>query len=223
MATTIKKPVRLSAEYASPKQFQTEEAVGPEHGGTGKTLTDLTGKAGEYLKVNSGEDGFEFDTPAGGGGGGDSLGTGFTSGGGNGTIPDETTATLAEEGTFQIKWHSGGDAFNIWDNPDVGTRGIYLSNNSGEVTMQLSNNGFVFTDGLNGKGAIYAGDYSSQALIDERSIPDVGTTKLIVRNGPPQYTTTERDALSPSAGWMIYNTTVNKLQCYDGSTWNNLW
>ena len=35
-------------------------------------------------------------------------------------------------------------------------------------------------------------------------------------------TTTERDALSASAGMLIYNSSTNKLQCYNGSSWNDL-
>ena len=39
----------------------------------------------------------------------------------------------------------------------------------------------------------------------------------------PPYTTTERDALSSvTAGSMIYNTTTNKLQVYNGSIWIDL-
>ncbi len=33
---------------------------------------------------------------------------------------------------------------------------------------------------------------------------------------------TDRDALTPVAGGVIYNSTTNKLQCYNGTTWNNL-
>ena len=35
-------------------------------------------------------------------------------------------------------------------------------------------------------------------------------------------TQTERDALTAVAGSVIYNSTTNKLQCYNGSSWNNL-
>ena len=39
----------------------------------------------------------------------------------------------------------------------------------------------------------------------------------------PPYTTTERDALSSvTAGSIIYNTTTNKLQVYNGSSWIDL-
>ena len=36
------------------------------------------------------------------------------------------------------------------------------------------------------------------------------------------YTTTARNALTASAGMVIYNSTTNKLQCYNGSSWNDL-
>ena len=39
----------------------------------------------------------------------------------------------------------------------------------------------------------------------------------------PPYTTTERDALSSvTSGSIIYNTTTNKLQVYNGSSWIDL-
>ena len=39
----------------------------------------------------------------------------------------------------------------------------------------------------------------------------------------PTYTTSERDALSSvTAGSIIYNTTTNKLQVYNGSSWIDL-
>lgn len=39
----------------------------------------------------------------------------------------------------------------------------------------------------------------------------------------PPYTTNERDALSSvTAGSIIYNTTTNKLQVYNGSSWIDL-
>ena len=34
--------------------------------------------------------------------------------------------------------------------------------------------------------------------------------------------TTARNALTASAGMVIYNSTTNKLQCYNGSSWNDL-
>ncbi len=36
------------------------------------------------------------------------------------------------------------------------------------------------------------------------------------------YTTTQRNALTSAAGDMIYNETDNKVQFYNGSSWNDL-
>jgi len=35
----------------------------------------------------------------------------------------------------------------------------------------------------------------------------------------PSYSTTDRDLLSPSAGWLIFNETTGKLNFYTGSGW----
>jgi myo-inositol-hexaphosphate 3-phosphohydrolase len=43
---------------------------------------------------------------------------------------------------------------------------------------------------------------------------------------PPKMTTTQKNALSGSvkvAGCIVYDTTSNLLQCWNGSSWNNLW
>jgi len=40
---------------------------------------------------------------------------------------------------------------------------------------------------------------------------------------PPSMTTTQRDALTVSAGAMIYNTTTSGHQGYNGSTWNDFY
>ena len=40
---------------------------------------------------------------------------------------------------------------------------------------------------------------------------------------PPRMTTTQRDAITtPAAGLMVYNTTTNKAQCYNGTAWQDL-
>ena len=38
----------------------------------------------------------------------------------------------------------------------------------------------------------------------------------------PRLTESERDAITGKTGGVIYNVTVNKLQCWNGSSWNNL-
>jgi hypothetical protein len=38
----------------------------------------------------------------------------------------------------------------------------------------------------------------------------------------PSYTSTQRDALTPSAGWVLFNSTTAKLQVYTGAAWADL-
>ena len=45
---------------------------------------------------------------------------------------------------------------------------------------------------------------------------------IIGQISPPNYTTDERVGLSTVTGSIIFNTTTNKMQCYDGSDWNDL-
>lgn len=49
--------------------------------------------------------------------------------------------------------------------------------------------------------------------------------ELVSTNGaflPPKMTTTQRNSLAGTAGHVVYNTTDNKLQCYNGTIWNDL-
>lgn len=111
--------------------------------------------------------------------------------------------------------------------------GIFFAGATGleAYVKEAANSGFKITDNQVVKtGAYYAGDYSATLATNDRSIPDVGTVKIIIQSGPPQYTTTQRDALSPSAGWTIYCTdcTANDsstgvTQTYNGTTWKNHW
>ena len=39
---------------------------------------------------------------------------------------------------------------------------------------------------------------------------------------PPTVTTDEKVGLGTTAGGIVYDSTLNKLQCFDGTTWNNL-
>ena len=39
---------------------------------------------------------------------------------------------------------------------------------------------------------------------------------------PPKFTTDERVGLSTITGSIIFNTSTNKMQCYDGTEWKDL-
>ena len=121
------------------------------------------------------------------------------------------------------------------------TPGIgYLADGNGYVVFRIDNS-FVFNiDAYNGSsyysaikinngananilltptgtGSIGIGTTSpnTSCLVDITS-----TTKGFL---PPRMTTTEKNAIaSPAAGLVVYDSTTNKLCCYNGSTWNDL-
>ena len=73
-------------------------------------------------------------------------------------------------------------------------------------------NTFVVRSGSASLGATTA---NASAIFDITS-----TTKGFL---PPRMTTTQKNAIaSPAAGLVLYDSTTNKLQCYNGSTWNDL-
>ena len=40
---------------------------------------------------------------------------------------------------------------------------------------------------------------------------------------PPRMTTTQKNAIvAPASGLVVYDETTNKLACYNGTTWNDL-
>jgi hypothetical protein len=65
-------------------------------------------------------------------------------------------------------------------------------------------------------GGGYANTGATRLTIDSAKI----TAALPVAY--PSYTTTQRNALTPAAGWVLFNSTTVKLECYDGTTWNAL-
>lgn len=60
-----------------------------------------------------------------------------------------------------------------------------------------------------------AANANASAILDVTS-----TTKGFL---PPRMTTTQRDAITPVAGLVIYNTTTNKHQGYNGTIWNDFY
>lgn len=65
---------------------------------------------------------------------------------------------------------------------------------------------------------LFVGVGYSQSLTDPSAAMQVSsTTKGFL---PPQVTEVQRDAIpSPAAGLVVYNTTTNKLNNYDGTQW----
>ena len=86
------------------------------------------------------------------------------------------------------------------------TSAILVEDSAGTDMLTIKNNGQMLV------GDIQSGELSAKLQIDS-------TTQGFL---PPRMTTTQRDAMEPATGLVIYDSTTNKLQCYDGSSWNNL-
>ena len=96
------------------------------------------------------------------------------------------------------------------DTPYNGT----TQNNFIEFINKIDNN-----SGNTGKAHIWYDDNGTE----EMSLNNQGDLTTVGAMIPGSFTTSERNALTPVAGMMIYNTTDNKHQGYNGSTWNDFY
>jgi hypothetical protein len=92
------------------------------------------------------------------------------------------------------------------------------------VFTENSGSGFRFDDGYGTFPLFMA---NSRVSINRGSISDASAQLQVDSTNrgflPPRMTTTQKNAIaSPAAGLIVYDSTTNKLCCYNGSTWNDL-
>jgi len=85
------------------------------------------------------------------------------------------------------------------------TTALLVENSSGTDLLKVVDNGQVLVD-------VQSAEAGAKVQIDS-------TTQGFL---PPRMTTTQVNAIEGTAGLVVYDTTTNKLKCYDGSSWNNL-
>ena len=104
--------------------------------------------------------------------------------------------------------------------------GVYKSSGLNEIGMAVSTDSFAANT-----NRIYVGTRESTKINATPAGGGTQNTILTVTDlsvasaravAFASYTTTTRNALTPSAGWVIWNTTTVKLECYDGTTWQAL-
>lgn len=209
------------------------------------------GTSGQYLKTD-GSGALSWDTPSGGGGGGDFLGTGFTSGGGSGSIPDQTiidiphlsyeTKIVANDsygvggdnfpfvGLYSV--NGGGSKSEIGFQDEDGTpiATMYSEDGSDYSQMTFGSTGVNFYSVGNVTFAGQAVNFGTPANNLDMSFGNFDLSSTTGALIPPRLTTTQRDALTPSAGWTIYCTNCTAFdlstgvtQTYNGSTWKSHW
>ena len=100
-------------------------------------------------------------------------------------------------GALEFRGNNGGNAFIT---STVGNLYLFTLDTGGDISNYAASNFSVFTNFTSERFTI---DSGGQVIFKPMS-------------------QTDRDALTPVAGGVIYNSTTNKLQCYNGTTWNNL-
>ena len=106
------------------------------------------------------------------------------------------------------------------------TTALLVQNSAGTDLLKVLDDGNVLMSANKfqiqaGKTINYTPVGVGGASVDNSAVLQANsTTKGFL---PPRMTTTERDAIStPAAGLMVYNTTTNKAQCYNGTAWQDL-
>jgi hypothetical protein len=130
-----------------------------------------------------------------------------------------TTSLLVQDST-------GQEMFRIRDNNQIDIRqGQLIFANPGANTWRVYNGGaspnVVGTTWYAGTGTFVVNDGSNVSTSSASAQLDIQSTNRGFL--PPRMTTTQKNAIaSPAAGLVVYDSTTNKLCCYNGSTWNDL-
>ena len=131
-------------------------------------------------------------------------------------ITDNGGTTLKSFGasnTLILDASSGVSAFEMRSSNGQQRFRIQGTSSATRFTPNNSNDAFTFVgNGIYTSSAFDTADLSAKLEVKS-------TTQGFL---PPRMTTTQRDAIEPATGLIVYDTSTNKLQCYDGSSWNNL-
>jgi hypothetical protein len=127
-----------------------------------------------------------------------------------------TTSLLVQDsaGTERLKLTDAGTLTVVGINTSI-VQLNYINTVGGVYSIMQGNN-------ANGNAKFYqfVSIGTSSDPVASAALEVVSTTKGFL---PPRMTTTQKNAIaSPAAGLVVYDSTTNKLQCYNGSTWNDL-
>lgn len=128
---------------------------------------------------------------------------------------DDTIFSISYNGTvrFIINKSTGKSTFGAVD----GTGAMEILTGA----VRAENFCFVGSAGASPDARFYSKNAQSQEFYQTESagVELVGTKSYLKF---PSMTSTQRDALTASAGMVIYNTTTSKLQVYSSAVWTDL-
>lgn len=97
--------------------------------------------------------------------------------------------------------------------------GLFLR--AGGAMYITAANGNAASFGLFGNSAATGFNIGTGLSVDASAVLNLNSTTRGFL--PPRMTTTQKNAIAtPAAGLVVYDSTTNKLCCYNGSTWNDL-
>jgi len=140
---------------------------------------------------------------------------GYSTGSGVGNISDAGSGTMVDGYSigedFQYK------AVNVWALVGI-TGGVPFKFDTTDGRLYFDNSADRFIDGTDTDDITISAGATEQIrfVTAQRFVCD-----MPIRNW--RITTTVRDALTPNQGDVIFNTTVNKHQGYDGTVWNDFY
>ncbi len=137
----------------------------------------------------------------------------------NNTINQLRLENPNASGSSGLSLHNGTDQFRIeLDNSNNRT---FIYNGMGGLNIQAAEADIIFSIG-------YEGSETEQMRIKDNGTIDIkgklDLTTTVSGFLPPRLTTAQETTLTdipPTAGECIYNTTTNKLRCWNGTIWNN--
>ena len=101
------------------------------------------------------------------------------------------------------------------------SNGLHMFNSS----VGLNSCSVMFDQGdiaITGNATVGVGTTMPKSAVDFRLAGEIGVNtegRFLI---PPIVNTSQRVGLATIAGGIVYNSDLNKLQCFDGTTWNNL-
>jgi hypothetical protein len=137
------------------------------------------------------------------------------------------SGTTAATTALLVQNSAGSTAFQVYDHLDTRVFGALAFNNGNTFILNTSNtlqiaavNGATSDLHLNPNRQVNINNTGSYTAQVSAILQADSTTKGFL---PPRMTTTQKNAISsPASGLMVYDTDTNKLCCYNGTSWNDL-
>jgi hypothetical protein len=126
---------------------------------------------------------------------------------------DGSSAFSSNDTSTPLSANAANSATIAFELLSINARRFRILGTSSLTTLEASNTGGITTNAALNVGGSAAAQASAILQADS-------TTKGFL---PPRMTTTQKNAIAtPAAGLVVYDSTTNKLCCYNGSTWNDL-